>query len=78
MGRVRLMGVASPITAESLVEIADDLYISKLLSGVAVTWVLYDWILVFEDEFSTVYRSRLSLAKCLLLYIRFNCRLSSA
>ncbi|CCA76784.1 hypothetical protein PIIN_10770 [Serendipita indica DSM 11827] len=43
------MSVASPITAESLVEIADDLYISKLLSGVAVTWVLYDWILVFED-----------------------------
>ncbi|CCA73107.1 hypothetical protein PIIN_07061 [Serendipita indica DSM 11827] len=53
-----------------LVHIARNLYIGRMASGAAITLLLYDWMLVFRDEYDTFYQARWSMPKGLLIYIR--------
>ncbi|KAG8795708.1 hypothetical protein FRC16_009994 [Serendipita sp. 398] len=62
--------VAHISSIAELVHIVRSLFISRMCSAVAITLVMYDWILVFRHEFETIYQSRWSLPKALLLYIR--------
>lgn len=41
-----------------------------MASGAAITLLLYDWMLVFRDEYDTFYQARWSMPKGLLIYIR--------
>ncbi|KIM20466.1 hypothetical protein M408DRAFT_307708 [Serendipita vermifera MAFF 305830] len=58
------------VDVAELVHAVRDIYISRLFSGIAATFVVYDWLLVFGDEFETIYQSKLSLPKILFYYIR--------
>lgn len=59
--------------AEQLAELISaikDVYTSRLLSGVAITLAVYDWILTFSTEYETIYQSRWTVPKALFFYIR--------
>ncbi|KIM30759.1 hypothetical protein M408DRAFT_21605 [Serendipita vermifera MAFF 305830] len=59
--------------AEHLAELLSairDVYTSRLTSAVAITLVVYDWILNFSTEYETIYQSRWTVPKALFFYIR--------
>lgn len=43
---------------------------ARYLSGAAVTLVIYDWSLLFQKEYNTIWKSRWTLAKVLYYFIR--------
>ncbi|KAG8823995.1 hypothetical protein FRC17_009203 [Serendipita sp. 399] len=61
---------AHQITLAELRQIVRNLFIGRMCSAAAITLVMYDWFLVFQREYDTIYQSRWSLPKALLLYIR--------
>ncbi|KAG8822197.1 hypothetical protein FRC19_006398 [Serendipita sp. 401] len=58
------------VSVAELIKIMNNLFIGRMCSAVAITLVMYDWILVFPREYATIYQSRWSLPKLLLLYVR--------
>ncbi|KIM25270.1 hypothetical protein M408DRAFT_26268 [Serendipita vermifera MAFF 305830] len=64
--------MSSPSTSIRELTLAiDNIHVSRFTSGAAATLVFYDFLLVFGQEFNTIYRSRGSLAKCLFCFVRF-------
>ncbi|KAG8845006.1 hypothetical protein FRC20_003328 [Serendipita sp. 405] len=61
---------ASSIDPVELLSALQDISASKFLAGVASTLAVYDTILMFADEFDTIYQSKLTPAKMLFYYIR--------
>ncbi|KIM32533.1 hypothetical protein M408DRAFT_20802 [Serendipita vermifera MAFF 305830] len=64
------MADAIALTAEVVVDAMTDIVLARFLSGSAVTLVLYDWLLVLSDEFSTIWKANWTLPKFLYYYIR--------
>lgn len=62
--------MSHPTSPEEILHALNDLYVSRLLTGVACTICFYDWILVLSTEMETIYKSRWTLAKGLFYYIR--------
>ncbi|KAG8819371.1 hypothetical protein FRC19_009839 [Serendipita sp. 401] len=60
----------SSIDLVELLSALQDISASKFLAGVASTLAVYDTILMFADEFDTIYQSKLTPAKLLFYYIR--------
>lgn len=62
------------MTADSaiahLIPILRNLYVGRMASGAAITLLLYDWMLVFLDEYEIFYRAEWSIPRFLLIYIR--------
>ncbi|KIM30757.1 hypothetical protein M408DRAFT_21604 [Serendipita vermifera MAFF 305830] len=61
------------LQAEQLAELLSavkDVYHSRLLSGVAITLAVYDWLISFASEYETIYQSRWTVPKALFFYIR--------
>ncbi|KIM25279.1 hypothetical protein M408DRAFT_26275 [Serendipita vermifera MAFF 305830] len=53
-----------------LIQTVDNFYVARFTSGAAVTLVLYDFMLVFEQELATIYRAKWSIPKFLFFFIR--------
>ncbi|KIM32256.1 hypothetical protein M408DRAFT_20573 [Serendipita vermifera MAFF 305830] len=60
------------ITSENLrvvLKMLEDAAQARYLSGAAVTLVIYDWSLLFQKEYNTIWKSRWTLAKVLYYFI---------
>lgn len=64
------MSQTSLLDPQEVLHALNDLYVSKLLAGAAATLSIYDWVLVFADEYATIYQSRWTLPKILFVFIR--------
>lgn len=52
-----------------LLSAVKDVYHSRLLSGVAITLAVYDWLISFASEYETIYQSRWTVPKALFFYV---------
>lgn len=58
------------ITLQFLIRAVSDIALSRYLSAVGVTLVIYDWVLLFKVESQTIWPSRWTIPKALYYYIR--------
>ena len=57
-------------TLDFLIEAVWDITRSRYLAGCAATLVIYDWLLLFDDESQTIWRSQWTLPKTLYYFVR--------
>lgn len=60
----------SELSLTDLILTVNNFYIARFTSGAAVTLVLYDYILMFEKERRTMYRSKWTIPKFLFIFVR--------
>ncbi|KIM32260.1 hypothetical protein M408DRAFT_215963 [Serendipita vermifera MAFF 305830] len=60
----------TPGNLRVLVKMLTDVILSRYLSGAAVTLVIYDWSLLLEREYNTIWKSRWTFPKILYYSIR--------
>ncbi|KIM25276.1 hypothetical protein M408DRAFT_26272 [Serendipita vermifera MAFF 305830] len=60
----------SGLTPAELVSVINNFYIARFTSGAAATLVLYDFLLMFEKELGTIYRSKWTIPKFLFVFLR--------
>lgn len=65
-----LWPIMSGLTTADLISTINNLYIARFTSGAAATLVLYDFLLMFEKELSTIYRSKWTIPKFLFVFLR--------
>ncbi|KIM30762.1 hypothetical protein M408DRAFT_327748 [Serendipita vermifera MAFF 305830] len=62
--------VAPSVSMDEVVSALQQLQISRYLAGVALVLCLYDWILLFGDEYMTIWKTRWTLPKGIYYFNR--------